>query len=417
MNNSHEKDVRIINNDYVILFDENGQPYIAHASMREIADKAITTIRRGASKLKGMKRPGAKYYQRIDDPKHPGKYLYFYSKQEYDTYMKNRMNLHRTAQQQAQMQRIESNARKAYNNSLRGKINNTFDRMRNDFRNKTGVGLQQKVKKEQKEAREVNDRYNRTLQSYREAFNKGDKENEARLGNELRSYDRIRSKEESDVRNAQNTYNNSLIGRTKNAVTTRVDDVKNKLNDMQDAKSKQKELSAKEKREQATENYYQQRRSSGFQDNKSILGNINKGRSDYSNDAIDQKIATALKPDGVNLMESDDPKIKSSQNKIVKARKDFEQHTLDLEQAQRYAQESGERLKRAQEAYDLIVDDDTSSRDAIKQARKRLQEAESDNKQTAKDITQLTKLLDDDQKAYHSAIQIYNMELHINKLK
>lgn len=320
-------------NDYVILFDENGTPYISHG----LLDNAKSAVNSAAQKVtnvaKGVGRGIRENHEYILKVFENGKARYFYTQDEV----------------------------KAYYQAKRLGIKNAADYAK------------------------------KAVSSAKDAA-------------------------KSTVDKAQNAFE-SQAAKVKDAVTTRTDDVRNKLNDMQQQHKTEKELSAAEKRKKATEDYYQERRSSGFRDNRSILGSLNKGRSDYSNESIDTKIASALKADGVDMIESSDPKIRQAQNSIVNSRKSLEQHTLDYEHAQKYSEEAAKRAERAEEAYWAIVGDGTSSQDAIRQAKKIMRDAAADKKQSDRDIKQLEKMLDDDQKAYHSAIQIYNMQLHINKTK
>jgi len=265
------------NDDYVILFDEDGQPYIAHASVREMAGKAGAAIRnvasRAGSALKGMQRPGHKYYARLDDPKRPGKYLYFYSKEELDRYnaartgaaqsqrtikdLEKAYKANPTKENAARLMRArsgasadqqrykdaESSARNNYNNSLRGRIDNAtdrleetanrlkgnasnavsnaksnFERMRDDLKKRAGVGARASYEKEQKESDEANARYDRILQGFRDAHARGDKESEERLGRTLRLYDQTREREEREAREAKNAYDSSWAGKANNMI-------------------------------------------------------------------------------------------------------------------------------------------------------------------------------------------------------
>lgn len=287
------------NDDYIMLFDENGQPYIEHASLAGIRTAVTGAVRSGVSKLKGMRRPGAKYYARIDDPKRPGDYLYFYSKEEYDRYRENQTRS-RTADRE--LQRLERavkanpspknkaallSKREEINNAKRqaeesenaarkrsydvsvgkaiddtksnlqsakstvgNKVNqakNTIERMKNDLKKKAGVGAKAAYDKEQKEADEANARYDRILQGYRDARARGDKESEERLGRTLRLYDETRSREEREAREAKAEYDdtwagkvNSAANKAKKAVTNAYD----KLDDIpENARNKAQEVS------------------------------------------------------------------------------------------------------------------------------------------------------------------------------
>lgn len=269
------------NDDYIMLFDENGQPYIEHASLAGIRSAVTGAVRSGVSKLKGMRRPGAKYYARIDDPKRPGDYLYFYSKEEYDRYRENQTRS-RTADRELQRleravkanpspknkaallskreeinnakrqaEESENAARKRSNevsvgraiddaksnlksakSSLGNKVNqakNTIDQMKKDLRDRasdtkdaiqktTGIGLKSKAEKERKEANKANSDYNTMLEGYRNASNTGDKAAEEHLGKRVKEYGDTRDREEREARDAENAYNNSWAGKANNMI-------------------------------------------------------------------------------------------------------------------------------------------------------------------------------------------------------
>lgn len=273
------------NDDYVILFDEDGQPYIAHANLREMAGKVGGAVKRGVSALKGMKRPGAKYYQRLDDPKRPGKYLYFYSKEEYDRYIRAQSGANQskrviselekaykanpTKENQARLLRAragamadqqrakdaETSARNRYNSSLRGRIDNATDRisdnvnntvsnardkaqrMREDIRKKIGVGARANYEKESGEAAEVRERSQRILQGIRDARARGDTESEARLRRTYDLYNKTVEKENREAREAKDAYDSSLAGKINNMISRARkggQDVKDKASDVVD---------------------------------------------------------------------------------------------------------------------------------------------------------------------------------------
>lgn len=286
------------NDDYVILFDENGQPYIAHGVVGD-------AVKRVGNALKGMKRPGHKYYARLDDPKRPGKYLYFYSKEELDRYNASRSGsaqsqrvikelekaykANPTKENAARLMRArsgvsadqqrykdaESAARSRYNSSLRGRIDNAtdrleetanrlkgnasnavsnaksnFERMRDDLKKRAGVGARAAYEKEQKEADQANARYNTMLEGYRNAFNTGDKAAEEYLGRRLREFDTEREREEREAREAKNAYDsswagkaNSMINNARNAITGTKDKATKALEDVHDKASNFKSMS------------------------------------------------------------------------------------------------------------------------------------------------------------------------------
>lgn len=290
------------NDDYIMLFDENGQPYIEHASLAGIRSAVTGAVRSGVSKLKGMRRPGAKYYARIDDPKRPGDYLYFYSKEEYDRYRENQTRS-RTADRELQRleravkanpsaknkaallskreeinnakrqaEESENAARKRSNevsvgraiddaksnlksakSSLGNKVNqakNTIDQMKNDLKKKAGVGAKAAYDKEQKEADEANARYDRILQGYRDARARGDKESEERLGRTLRLYDETRSREEREAREAKNAYDdtwagkaNNMINRARKSISAGQDKVEDTIKSIKDGSVNLKNMS------------------------------------------------------------------------------------------------------------------------------------------------------------------------------
>lgn len=442
-------------NDYVILFDENGMPYIAHGIL-DSAKSAVTNAVKGVGR--GV-RENHKYILKVLEN---GKYRYFYTQKEVKAY------------QQAKRMGIK-NAADYAKNSVKGAVNNLTGktdtqnavnarRQANDAKrweamteraHKENLASFKKAPTEENLARakqsgqaltrarantqranlyadttqkiaernpanlvksayeRMKDDFNNKVQETRQAVNNHVDNTRNSVS---KATDSIKNAAQETVNRAQTAADNQAT-KVKNAVKTRTDDVRNKLNDMQQQRKTEKELSAAEKKQKATEDYYQERRSSGFQDTRSILGSLNKGRSDYSNESIDTKIASALKADGVDMIESSDPKIRQAQNTIVSSRKSLEQHTLDYEHAKKYSDEAADRAKRAEEAYWAIVGDGTSSQDAIRQAKQIMRDTAADKKQSDREIKQLEKMLDDDQKAYHSAIQIYNMQLHINKLK
>lgn len=442
-------------NDYVILFDDNGTPYISHG----ILDSAKSAVSNAAKGVGRGVRENHKYILKILEN---GKNRYFYTQEEVRAYqqakrmgiknaaeyaqknVKNAVNnlTGRAATQNAARARQQANDAKrweAMTNRVHQENLASFKRSPSEanlVRSKqSGQALTkarantQRVNLEADEAqkraeRNPANRVKTTYERMKEDFSDRAQETRQVVNDRVdnvrtsvtKAADSMKSTAQDAINRAQTAVSNQTT-KVKNAVTTRTDDVRNKLNDMQQQRKTEKELSAAEKKEKATDDYYQERRSSGFQDTRSIRGSLNKGLSDYSNESIDTKIASALKADGVDMIESSDPKIRQAQNSIVSSRKSFEQHTLDYEHAQKYSEEAADRAKRAEEAYWAIVGDGTSSQDAIRQAKQIMRDAAADKKQSDREIKQLAKMLDDDQKAYRSAIQIYNMQLHINKLK
>ena len=442
-------------NDYVILFDDNGTPYISHG----ILDSAKSAVSNAAKGVGRGVRENHKYILKILEN---GKSRYFYTQEEVRAYQQaKRMGIKNAAEY------AQKSVKNAVNN-LTGKTDTqnavNARRQANDAKrweamtertHKENLASFKKAPTEENLARSKQsgqaltrarantqranlyadvaqktaernpaNRVKTTYERMRADLNDKAQETRQAINDRVdnvrtsvtKAADSVKNAAQETVNRAQTAVNNQT-SKVKDAVTTRTDDVRNKLNDMQQQRKTEKELSAAEKKQKATDDYYQERRSSGFQDTRSILGSLNKGRSDYSNESIDTKIASALKADGVDMIKSSDPKIRQAQSSIVNSRKSFEQHTLDYEHAQKYSEEAADRAKRAEEAYWAIVGDGTSSQDAIRQAKQIMRDTAADKKQSDREIKQLAKMLDDDQKAYRSAIQIYNMQLHINKLK
>lgn len=442
-------------NDYMILFDDNGKPYISHG----ILDSAKSAVSNAAKGVGRGVRENHKYILKVLEN---GKNRYFYTQDEVKAYYQaKRMGVKNAAEyvqksikgaadnltgktdtqnavnarkQADDAKRWESMTERAHKENLAAfKKSPTEENLArskqsgqaltkakaNTKRANTYADEAQKAA-ERNPANRVKSAYERMKEDLSEKAQETRQAVTDRVDNARSSVtntaNSIKNAAQETANRAQTAADNQAA-KVKNAVKTRTDDVRNKLNDMQKQRKTEKELSAAEKKQKATDDYYQERRASGFQDTQSILGSLNKGRSEYSNESIDTKIASALKADGVDMIESSDPKIRQAQNSIVNSRKSLEQHTLDYEHAQKYSEEAAKRAERAEEAYWAIVGDGTSSQDAIRQAKQIMRDAAADKKQSDREIRQLEKMLDDDQKAYHSAIQIYNMQRHINKIK
>lgn len=261
------------NDDYIMLFDENGQPYIEHASLAGIKNAITSRVSSGVSKLKGMKRPGAKYYARIGDP---GNYRYFYSKEEYDRYLQadtavkqavkeaqrnpsrqNQLRVQQLMQKRDSYGSGDNPTQRNIKNSIQS-AKNRITSMRNDLRNraanaaenaknKVGIGARSSYNKEQSEADEISKKYDDTFNRMRAAVKRGHTAEAEHLQRQLAAMEPSRQKEVSEARRAKDIYDNSLAGKAdrvaskaKNAAANIYD----KLDDIpENMKNKGRELS------------------------------------------------------------------------------------------------------------------------------------------------------------------------------
>lgn len=76
-------------NDYIVMIDENGQPYLAHAFGDRIKNLATTMNRKIRNNVGAgsRARKDHKYIMRVDNYFSPGKHLYLYTQDEVDAYM------------------------------------------------------------------------------------------------------------------------------------------------------------------------------------------------------------------------------------------------------------------------------------------------------------------------------------------
>lgn len=112
--------IDIYNHNYLILVDESGQPYIAHADksfrskvLKKSVDMSLRGLNAGARAVKG--RAGKGYYMRIGS--FPN-YRYFYSAEEYNRYLENQRE-----QYMSKMHALDNKRRIAENATVFGNKN------------------------------------------------------------------------------------------------------------------------------------------------------------------------------------------------------------------------------------------------------------------------------------------------------
>lgn len=111
-------------NDYIVLIDENGQPYIAHG-WRDSVRSAASAARNAASGVGRGVREKVKYIEKIVDK---GKTRYFYTQDELKAFYNNTRNRASNAVNQAKnasrnainnaKERVGINARQRYNQAI-----------------------------------------------------------------------------------------------------------------------------------------------------------------------------------------------------------------------------------------------------------------------------------------------------------
>lgn len=222
----------------------------------------------------------------------------------------------------------------------------------------------------------------------------------------------LTSKQQAE-KEAETEYRNTLRGK--------IDLMRSELHDKRVQREHEKAIaeakSKKAKEEAITDQQYDFRRAANFQNGTKATWNSNKKYSEYSDEALERKVTQALKRDNVESYSGSDSQILQAQATVKGRRKMYEEHSIDLKMAQQRLPDAEEKAKRANEAYEAILDDPTSSKEAYRLAQKLKNTADRELEIAQNDIAYLEEQLTKDNNAYKSAIQVYNTYLHINDRK
>lgn len=129
--------------DYVILFDQNGSPYIAHASLSEIGQRTSGALRAAGSAAAGTVRRGVgrgvrtthKYIQKIEEN---GRTRYFYTQDELKAYLGEKKA---QAQQVADKTKEKVRAGMGAAQEKASKARTRAEQISNEFKNKASDSL------------------------------------------------------------------------------------------------------------------------------------------------------------------------------------------------------------------------------------------------------------------------------------
>ena len=141
-------------NDYVILFDETGTPYIAHAGLLSGARNAMSTVASAAANAaKGVGRgvrQNHKYILKVIENNKP---RYFYTQEEVKAYYAEKKKAVSDAASEAAKKTREATdkAKTAASNAVKN-AQSQYDRMRNEFREGTGQAARDRRDEAEKKA-------------------------------------------------------------------------------------------------------------------------------------------------------------------------------------------------------------------------------------------------------------------------
>lgn len=451
-------------NDYVILFDENGTPYIAHADISAIKNKVSSIVNNVKTRAKGYQRENHKYYMRIDDPKRTGKYIYFYSKAEYDRYLHADIAVQKAEKiakanpsarnlMQVEVLKKQRDKYASRDNPTMHSLKNTQKRIKSKYE-QMAYSLSKAPKEKYENARKESVQAQRDLAATQRVLNENKSKDDAIFKRRAESLlaDRDEAIQAKDFKKADNyqkqyvalidshnkarndplqTAQKNLTSKQqvekeaeteyRNTLRGKLDLMRSELYDKRVQREHEKAIaeatSKKAKEEATTDQQYYFRRAANFQNGTKATWNSNKKYSEYSDEALERKVTQALKRDNVESYSGSDSQILQAQATVKGRRKMYEEHSIDLKMAQQRLPDAEEKAKRANEAYEAILDDPTSSKEAYRLAQKLKNTADRELEIAQNDIAYLEKQLTKDNNAYKSAIQVYNTYLHINDRK
>lgn len=416
---------------YIILFDENGSPYIAHG--------IISSARNAYQNLKERIH---KYILKVEEN---GGWRYFYSQAEIEAWKRakqNRMNAEEQIKKEqdtgmssadekmSAKKKIESDCKAAYETAATN---------RKQAENKLAAGhqyLNALAEYHPNDGKRIQEAYRRVKAYEQEVQQARSSEDQAKKAYERAQKERIQAEKDYELNQKSHNENLSMLqknlskaqeeekeaykttpqGRQEEKTAEKV--VKSEKKAISDLKKSVEKGQKDYEKEMAlnTENY-DTRRKRSFKTGTTGLWNRDKKNSAYSDEALNNSVEQALKNDGVQSYRGDNPQIKQAQNTVKSTRKAYEEHAVDLQMAELQAKQVKIKMDKAKEAYDAVMDDTTSSRSTKKEADSIYRSLKKQYEQYIGDIETLQNMMQDEQKAYRSAIQIYNMNLHIYGLK
>lgn len=445
----------MVQNDYIILFDENGSPYIAHGWVGDTARKVGTKI---TSTAQNLKNKAHKYIMKIKTS--GGLVRYFYSQDEIEAYQNAQRDTARAQYAlKTKQQRLEKQAQKEIAENTSGAVSKVQEKKIAEAKAKDELSAATKKRMQAEnelmaveqfnealakngkysgfEAKAAHQRYSERKSAYEKAVEeekaaqkayakvtkerlqaardyemnlKSETQNaEARKQSSLSPYKKDLEERREAEAAAKEAYDDSLTGRWKQHQKDKAE--------QKAAREAEAEQARQAKEQASTEKQFAYRREAGFKNGSKALWNGDKKNSAYNDEKLEEKAYEAMEQDGVQDYQGDNPKIRSAKMEILNRRKVYEEHKLDLENLQRLFHQANIHLQKAEEASIAVKNDPTSSREAISYANKEKDAAKEDFREIATDLKKVQDTLSDDMKSYRSAIQIYNTNLHLYGMK
>lgn len=355
-------------NDYVILFDENGQPYIAHGFFSNAKERAH------------------KYIQKIKDSKG---WRYFYSQAEWEAYQRAR---NATVQAQRDLAMTKKVTAEQARTGIR-QPDGTLSYNKKDA-DKAVRNAQQNLDAKRAQENQAKNASSKTLRGQIEL-----------MKDEFHNLEQKRAQDRHDKRVAQKQKEAEKLA-------------KKQEQQAQKETKKQKKLDAEQAKVDASNSkHYSYRKEANFRNGSKALWNNDKKNSAYSDENIQNAVQTAFDNDGVKQYTGDNPEIRKSFKMLNDRAKKLEEHKIDLQVAEREATKAKELATRAEEAYAVVYSDKTSSKEAIRTARRLMDQTAKEAEEAVGDLVYLRRVISDEQKSYRSALQMYNTYLYLYDAK